>query len=321
MNDEPDLELEAASAAVDGLATTDERALVEASPALQADVERFTAISGRIKDVVVPPSARGSALAAALAEFDDLAAADDAPAAAAATATGTTAPVVSLTDRRRRQYRVLLGAAAAVAVLGVGAVALNSLSGGTDEDSASVATAGASTFIESSPAETSAQTERDEDPASEKTEGAADAEVADVATELPAPAAPAEAGETVADSTPLVINDSAEVTPSIESPEELLAYATTGLVTGAPSPDATVAATEDTAASDTTTVEAPDTTSPLLDPLSDCLAADTDAADTNEYVGAVMYQGAPAHVVRVVRTGEIRALSTADCRLIVSATP
>ena len=83
MNDEPDLELEAVSAAADDLATADERALVDSSPALQAEVESIVALSDTVADVVVPAAVREGAIAAALAAFDDLTAP---PAAAAALA-------------------------------------------------------------------------------------------------------------------------------------------------------------------------------------------------------------------------------------------
>jgi hypothetical protein len=103
MNDDPDLELEAVSAAVDDLATAEERALVESSPALQADVTTFAGIRARVADVSVPPAARESALAAALAAFDQLS--SDEP--ADREHTGSRGGGGALAARRRRQYRVL----------------------------------------------------------------------------------------------------------------------------------------------------------------------------------------------------------------------
>jgi hypothetical protein len=321
MNDEPDLELEAASAAVDGLAAPDEHALVDSSPSLQADVERFTALRGRIADVTVPAAARESAIAAALAAFDAL------PAERAGTSTPAPgANVVSLASRRRGQYRLLLGAAAAVAVLGIGAVALNS--GGTDNDESSAATIGATSLAESAPAGSAGgagETERaEEPPVAEKTadtaaaQDDADAEAGDAASAEPA-AAPT-------DDTSFVILAPAEVTPAIESPEELLAYASdTGAVADDASPVETEAATEapaatespaETQAADTSTPAAPAPTVVTgLDPLTACTGADSVS------VGTVIYQGSLAYVVRLVETGEVRALSTVDCTLLATAIP
>jgi hypothetical protein len=326
MNDDRDLELEAASAAVDGLATSEERALVEASPSLQADVERFTAVRDSITDVAVPAAARESAVAAALAAFDALAAES-----AATPAVTPAANVVPLASRRRRQYRALVGAAAAVAVIGIGAVALNS--GGTDEESSAVTIAaesvvdGADSVVDEAPLESASgagQTERaEESTAAEKTEGAptaedaadADAEAGDAASAEP-PAASA--------TTPLVILSPAEVTPAIRTAEELLAYADSAgaVVEDAPADtEATNAAAADTQATDTQATEtsagvpgAPATTvATVLDPVTACTAPDS------EYVGTVVYQGTPAFVVRIIDTDEVRALSTLDCTLLVAA--
>jgi hypothetical protein len=330
MNDDRDLELEAASAAVDGLATSEERALVEASPSLQADVERFTAVRDSITDVAVPAAARESAVAAALAAFDALAAES-----AATPAVTPAANVVPLASRRRRQYRALVGAAAAVAVIGIGAVALNS--GATDEESSAVTIAaesvvdGADSVVDAAPLESASgagQTERaEESTAAEKTEGAptaedaadADAEAGDAASAEP-PAASA--------TTPLVILSPAEVTPAIRTAEELLAYADSAgaVVEDAPADteadtEATNAAAADTQATDTQATEtsagvpgAPATTvATVLDPVTACTAPDS------EYVGTVVYQGTPAFVVRIIDTDEVRALSTLDCTLLVAA--
>ena len=118
-SDTPSDELVAVSAILDGTATADERALVEASPELGGLVDELRTHRQAIVEVEVPDAVRESAIAAALAAFDELHVAA-APLAAAAVAP---ANVVSL-DRRRRMYRRVTGAAAAVIVVVVGVAAL-----------------------------------------------------------------------------------------------------------------------------------------------------------------------------------------------------
>src|SRR5688572_8576296 len=68
----PDDELVAA--VLDGEATADERARVEADPALRARLAQFAEVRRRVAaPVTVPPDARERAMAAALAEADRLA--------------------------------------------------------------------------------------------------------------------------------------------------------------------------------------------------------------------------------------------------------
>lgn len=136
----PDHDL--ASAYVDGLATAPERAQVEASPELMALVQSFRAQRAALADVPTASDAvREASFAAALAAFDALPSTTS-PQVAAVAATAPVAPptnVVSI-DRHRRWNRVL-GAAAAVAFLGLAGVAVANLStGSSDGDSASMAT-------------------------------------------------------------------------------------------------------------------------------------------------------------------------------------
>jgi hypothetical protein len=320
MNDEPDLELEAASAAVDGLATVDERALVDSSPTLQAEVERFAGVRASVADVQVPPVAREAALAAALAAFDDLGRADSTSSADGPPAARPLPAVVTLESRRRRQYRALVGVAAAVVVLGVGAVAV------TNRGADDVNTAGTATTLAVDPESPAASRENapagtdPSDAAAESAAGGNEATSADDAsrTELPAPAA--ESPE------PLIINDPAQVIPAIESPEELLAYAAAppfgpaadSAPADIPAPDTQARDTESTdavsdAAAATSAGTAAVPSSP--DPASGCVTDDT------EYVGPVLYQGTSSHVVRVVATGEVRALDSGDCRVLATGTP
>lgn len=133
-----------ASAYVDGQATAQERAQVEASPELLALVQTYRTIRTSMR-AVAPPSAqaRDAALAAALATFDGLGV-EDVVAATAPERTGVAAgapvapprPNVVSIERRRRWNQVLV-AAAAVAIVGVAGVALAGMFSGSDQDSAS----------------------------------------------------------------------------------------------------------------------------------------------------------------------------------------
>lgn len=126
---------ELASSHLDGDNSPEERAHVAATPELQSLVASFEVVRARLADVPpAPAAARESALAAALAAFDELQA-DGADSIAARPA----APVVSLESRRRWPQRVM-GIAAAVAAVGVIGVGVTQM-GGSDEDSSSADTA------------------------------------------------------------------------------------------------------------------------------------------------------------------------------------
>ena len=118
-----------AAAYLDGHASPEERARVEASPQLMAMVESFRRVRDGLTDVPSAPlAARERGIAAALAEFDRLAAAPTAPVAP------TASNVVQL---RSRRWSKVLTAAAGIAIVGViGVAALGSL-GGSDNDSSS----------------------------------------------------------------------------------------------------------------------------------------------------------------------------------------
>ena len=341
-DDDPDLELEAASAAVDGLATADERALVESSPALQADVAAFARVRARLVDVSVPSAARESALTAALAAFDDLA---SAPLVAASAPAGASAEIVPLASRRRRRSRILAGAAAAVAVLAVGAVAIGNRDGDDDSE------VSASTVIQvESPSQgdgAPAERKEDADEAGEVADPVSDAQPSDApsgdaATDDEIGAAADDAADTGVAEAPapaatIVIDAPASVIPAISSPEELVAYAaaptvvpvdtaatrgaadettaeTTADTTAATTADTTAEATETTAVTAGTVVEE-STSLVALDPDELCVGAET------EYVGLVRYRGTLAHVLRVIDGGELRALAQSNCRLLAVATP
>ncbi len=127
-----------ASAYVDGQATAQERARVDASPELLALVDTYRSMRTALQAVPAPQAAaRDAALAAALSAFDVVSVTSP-----QVTTTAPVAPqrpnVVSL-ERHRRASRVL-AAAAAVAIVGVAGVALAGMFGGSDNDSASTGT-------------------------------------------------------------------------------------------------------------------------------------------------------------------------------------
>jgi hypothetical protein len=126
-----------ASAYLDGEATPDERARVEADPTLLADVDRLRAVSRLLQDTEPAPiSVREQHLAAALSAWDRL---PDAERLGSDRAALTT----SLDERRRaRANRWLLGAAAAlVMVLAGGLVLQTAHRDDTDDSFASEASA------------------------------------------------------------------------------------------------------------------------------------------------------------------------------------
>jgi len=145
MNDDPTF---LASAYLDGDVTDDERAHVEADPALLAEVDRMRAVRLILGDSEPPPiSVREAQLAAALATWDRLPEAertgarrDITPsgidAAAVAGAAAVTAPPPLRDRRRTRSSRWLVGAAAAMVVVLAGGVALQLASNEDDGSNA-----------------------------------------------------------------------------------------------------------------------------------------------------------------------------------------
>lgn len=118
-----------AAAYLDGHATPEERARVEASPQLMALVATFARLRDGLTDVPpAPVGPRERGVAAALAEFDRLQAAPTAPVA-------PTAP--NVVPMRSRRWGKVLTVAAGLALVGVvGVAALGSL-GSSDQDSSS----------------------------------------------------------------------------------------------------------------------------------------------------------------------------------------
>ena len=118
-----------AAAYLDGHATPEERARVEASPQLMAIVATFTQVRDGLADVPsAPVGPRERGVAAALAEFDRLHA-------------GTTAPVAptapNVIPMRSRRWSKVLTVAAGLALVGVVGIAALGSMGGSDQDSSS----------------------------------------------------------------------------------------------------------------------------------------------------------------------------------------
>lgn len=140
MTDTPDTSRLLASAALDNEVTADERAQVDASESLTAEVATYRALRRHLAEVDVPSDVREAGIAAALAVFDammldvdliDVDLTDAHPTDAHPTDEETRSNVVSMQARRRRQIRWLGGVAAAaiVAVLGIVVVNANSSNG------------------------------------------------------------------------------------------------------------------------------------------------------------------------------------------------
>lgn len=247
-----------ASAYLDGDVTPNERAAAEADPAVMAEVARLRDLQIALRSVE-PPSAdtRAAMIGAALAEFQPTAQPLAAPSPASALSPSPS-PMTSAGSRRAARWstweRGLGLAAAAVAVLAVGAVVVTGLrGGGSDDDSASsaptegleqteIAADGRSAGPEASPgsaevmldaADTAAGDDADAGgaPAAPEASEPADLAIAS-ATEAPAETdAPSGAGSHAES-----LADSGRVLASVD---ELAAYGQELLELGAAEPDAT----------------------------------------------------------------------------------
>ena len=229
MNDDtPFLDADLVSAYLDNEVTAEERARVEASPELIAQVAELTLLRTNLRSVApAPAGVRETAMAAAMAAFGtaDIAAGGTADTAAGSASGARTtdsapsvAPVISLAARRQRMYRVVTGIAAA-SVLAIGGLAVLNNRGGDDLESASFETS-----IPAAKAETAAPAETTAAAADAVVAGGASAESAAPA-ETTAPAESTPAVEMVAESdiaaTPL------SNLPVIENAADLAAYVAT----------------------------------------------------------------------------------------------
>jgi len=228
-----DDQLELANAYLDGEATAGERTLVESDAELLAEVERLRSIRNVLGEIEPPsPHARESAIAAALAAFDDL----------PSTVTGSlettpaadpTAPTNIVPFDRRRRLRRLQGlsvAAAAIAIV-AGGITIAQRGGGSND---------ASVREPNSAGDAPADTERDEPapvgaetPTSALPSTTSGAMMAVVPTTA---ADEAEAGDQPADAVLSTDPDAAEVASSASAPDDAAAAAAPTM----PSPPAPV---------------------------------------------------------------------------------
>lgn len=143
-----DDQLELVNAYLDGEATVDERALVESDAELVAEVARMRSVRNALSDIELPSATvRESAIAAALAAFEER---PTVPAATAASAPrgDATAPTNIVPFERRRRMRRLqgLGAAAAAVMIVAGGIAIS-----RRDDGGSTAQRDADSAVESAP--------------------------------------------------------------------------------------------------------------------------------------------------------------------------
>ncbi len=335
----PDLDdrlLDAVSAVVDDVADADERALVAASAEAQQWVEHLRGLADEVAELasISPPAEiRESALAAALAAFDDL----QAPAPVEVTTpahdhvlrtavAGTVDRVVSLAEHRRRRSRWLLSAAAAVVVVAGAGIAIQANRHSDDEvaDSAATVTAAATdaaaeksapspleaTLDTGAPAgaapaaaeETQAATEAASDDAYDST-GADTAADTEAATEMVTP--------TIA-----VIPGPAEIGRAIGSADELATFvaAAVGLdVESVPATTEGPAATQAPAATEAPAeTEAPAGTTATGGGSASCVTGG------QILVGPISYLGTSAVAVYDPTDGTAIAYDATDCRLLAS---
>lgn len=306
----PDEDFLAVSALLDGTATADARARVDADPALQDLLIVLRTQRAELADVPADEGIREQAIARALAAFDDLqssTAEDDRSSADASVPVAVqiaSAPhlapsptnVVRL-ERRRSSYRILTGAAAAVGVLFIGVLAIGALgsTGGRDE-SASLASDPAAAkaapgdiddpatpMLETAQAETAVASDSGTQGAFGTTSPAA-TESADASQAAEEPAiteAPASGGSIA------VIGGPANLSIAITTAQQLLDYA--------------------------------NTQQPIL-PLPGL--AFPCVADGMQAIGEATYQGVQVIVVRDPVTGAVQAFDYQDgCSLVAAATP
>lgn len=171
---------ELVSAHLDGEASPDDDARVLADPHLRSRRQAFVRLREELGDLEMPTPARREAnIAAALAVYDEL---------AAAPAGGETdATVVDLTAARRRRRLAVLAAAAAVLVAALGVTALRQgLGGDANEDVATSATATLEEADEASAELDFAQAEAGATEAADRASPAAEEEAPMAAESVPA---------------------------------------------------------------------------------------------------------------------------------------
>ena len=297
----------AVSAVVDGVATPAEQAAVDSSAELFELLATMTAIRGRLASVSVPTESRESAVTAALAAFDTR---TSTVVAVGAETDSAMAPNVVRLERRRAQYRLAMGAAAAVAVLFVGAAATGLL-GRSDDDSSTAAQ------LQSEAPALDLQ-------AAEGTVAAGDAATAATAA--------ASATESAAESSNAASSDAAASEGVIEASavDSFDASDQRGAPSDAPAPDApdaTIGSINDGAGVDVDRIDSPAALAvyaldrPRLIASDDGISCITDDAADVELLGTIIYDGTNAVVVRNRTSGVVSARDLATCSVIVSVRP
>ncbi len=314
MNDDtPFLDADLVSAYLDNEATAEERARVEASPELIAQVAELTLLRTNLRAVApAPAGVRETAMAAAMAAFGtaDIVADTAADAAAGSGMTDSqpsvapaVASVISLAARRQRMYRVVTGVAAA-SVLAIGGLAvLNNRSGNDLESAAFETTISAAKAQTAAPAETTAAAAE----AEAVVAGGAPAETA-AAADTAAPAESTPAVEMVAE--PDIAATPSNDLPVIATTADLAAYvaiatADDGIRTTSgtdPSAPADVAADPFGAAD----------TCPSLSPRLD--------TSTDRVLGLVLFAGEQSFVVRR-GDGSVQVVSAFTCAVLTQLPP
>lgn len=290
MNDDaPDLstpspELEAVAAVLDGTATPDEQALVDASPVLQAllvDLAADQAAIADVSDIAITTEVREWSIAAALGAYDQMLAGAAGPGAAAAAAPAAPADATVLRfERRRRTYRTLMGAAAAVVVVFVGVAVVGGL-GDPDGESTDVPIAVSAKADATAPTAARAATSAESGVLDQADANAATtADTTAIATESVA------APDTAAAPAYTIGAGGASVGSDLQAPQDLVDFAM-GKAAMAPAE-------------------------------GDGLPCVTEGA---EAIGTVRYQGVDAIVTRDPATGRLTAFDLTTCAALAQAGP
>jgi hypothetical protein len=306
MNDDtPFLDADLVSAYLDNEVTAEERARIESSPDLLAQVAELTGLRTNLRSVSpAPAGVRETAMAAAMAAFGTADIAADAPADSGTTDSAPSfAPVISLAARRQRMYRVVTGVAAA-SVLAIGGLAVLSNRGGDDLESASFETS-----IPTAKAQTEAPAETIAAAAEAVTAGGAPAEtVAAAATAAPAESTPAVEMVAESDIAATPFSD----LPVIASSADLAAYVAAVTVDDSirisGSDPADSAAPADVVADPFGVAD----TCPLLSPRLD--------TTTDRVLGLVQFAGEQSFVVRR-GDGSVQVVSAFTCAVLTQLPP
>lgn len=297
----------AVSAVVDGVATPAEQAAVDSSAELFELLATMTAIRGRLASVSVPTESRESAVTAALAAFDTH---TSTVVAVGAETDSAMAPNVVRLGRRRGHYQLAMGAAAAVAVLFVGAAATGLLGRGDDDSSTAAQLQSEAPALDLQ--------------AAEETVAAGDAATAATAA--------ASATESAAESSNAASSDAAASEGVIEASavDSFDASDQRGAPSDAPAPDApaaTIGSINDGAGVDVDRIDSPAALAvyaldrPRLIASDDGISCITDDAADVEVLGTIIYDGTDAVVVRNRTSGVVSARDLATCSVIVSVRP